>query len=109
MPRILRADFAAPQTGFELRAFIMRENQRHMARQRTSTESRCTVHPKLGRGIGATAAHELGHQAGLGFATDSRCEDCYDGNTSTRNVHFFGEKHWSDAALTRMKHVLPPA
>lgn len=33
--RIPRADLAAPQTGFELRAFIMREHQRHMARQRT--------------------------------------------------------------------------
>jgi hypothetical protein len=42
--RILRADFAATQTRLELCAFIMRENQRHMARQRTSTESRCTVH-----------------------------------------------------------------
>ena len=42
--RILRADLAAAQTRFELRAFIMREHQRHMARQRTSTASRCTVH-----------------------------------------------------------------
>jgi hypothetical protein len=33
--RILRADLATPQTGFELRAFIMREKQRHMAQQRT--------------------------------------------------------------------------
>jgi hypothetical protein len=42
--RILRANLAATQTRLECRAFIMSENQRHMARQRTSTESRCTVH-----------------------------------------------------------------
>jgi len=63
----------------------------------------------LGRGIGATAAHELGHQGGFGFVTDSPCDDCYDGRTSVSYAHFFGEKHWSETALTRMKRVLPPA
>jgi hypothetical protein len=41
---VLRPDLAAAQTGFELSAFIMRKNERHMAQQRTSTGSRCTVH-----------------------------------------------------------------
>jgi uncharacterized membrane protein len=61
----------------------------------------------LGRGVGATAAHELGHQAGFRFALDSRCDDCYDGNTSTSYAHFFGQKHWSDRALQIMNRTLP--
>ena len=61
----------------------------------------------LGRGIGATAAHELGHQSGLAFARDSACEDCYDGKASASYVHFFGRKHWSDGALASMRAALP--
>jgi hypothetical protein len=61
----------------------------------------------LGRGIGATAAHELGHQAGLGFSHDARCDDCYDGDTSTSYAHFFGAKHWSDGARAQMRRTLP--
>lgn len=61
----------------------------------------------LGRGVGATAAHELGHQAELGFTHDIDCADCYDGQSSTSYTHFFGVKHWSDAAMSRMKRVLP--
>src|SRR5207249_1664899 len=60
----------------------------------------------LGRGIGATAAHELGHQAGLHFSRDGACADCYDGNTAKTYVHFFGEKHWSNDALAIMRAVL---
>jgi hypothetical protein len=63
----------------------------------------------LGRGVGATAAHELGHQAGFGFALDSPCEDCYDGRASTSYAHFFGRKHWSARALSLMREQLPPA
>lgn len=62
----------------------------------------------FGRGIGATAAHELGHQGGLEFSIDSRCDDCFDGHSAATLVHFFGVKHWSDAALARMRRVLPP-
>jgi hypothetical protein len=63
----------------------------------------------FGKGIGATAAHELGHQAGFSFAIDSHCDDCYDGNTSTGYNHFFGTKHWSDRAMQIMRRVLPTA
>ena len=63
----------------------------------------------LGRGIGATAAHELGHQAGFRFALDSPCSDCYDGRSSTSADHFFRAKHWSPDALTIMRRVLPAA
>lgn len=62
----------------------------------------------LGRGLGATIAHELGHQAAFGFAVHSRCEDCYD-SASTALVHFFGQKRWSERALEVMRHVLPAA
>jgi hypothetical protein len=61
----------------------------------------------FGRGIGATAAHELGHQAGFGFSRDVSCADCYDGRSSLGYAHFFGVKHWSDDAVRRMRRVLP--
>ena len=60
----------------------------------------------LGRGVGATAAHELGHQSGLHFSGDSRCDDCYDGHSASTHAHFWGTKHWSDDALIVMKRVL---
>ncbi len=71
-------------------------------------KSRADLVNGLGRGIGATAAHELGHQAGLGFVTDSACDACYDGRSSTSYSHFFGNEHWSDRAMQAMRRVLPP-
>jgi len=72
------------------------------------TKTRSELVDGLGRGIGGTAAHELGHQTGLRFALDARCETCYDGGTSNTYEHFFGSQRWSDAALTIMRRVLPP-
>jgi hypothetical protein len=71
------------------------------------TKTRDQLLQGLGRGVGATAAHELGHQGGLHFSRDSRCDDCYDGHTANTYVHFFGAKHWSNGALTIMRRVLP--
>ncbi|HMF99309.1 MAG TPA: hypothetical protein VKE96_33650 [Vicinamibacterales bacterium] len=68
--------------------------------------SRAALIEGLGRGVGATAAHELGHQRGFEFTRDSHCDDCYDGTASTSYAHFFGAKHWSDAALEVMKRTL---
>jgi hypothetical protein len=72
------------------------------------TYSRAELVDALGRGIGATAAHELGHQAGFRFSRDSRCDACYDGASARSREHFFGEKHWSDAARAAMSRVLAP-
>ena len=71
------------------------------------TRTRAEMLDGLGRGIGATGAHELGHQAGLGFARDAPCDDCYDSKSSATSAHFFGRKHWSDVALARMRGTLP--
>ena len=71
-----------------------------------ATKTRAQLLEGLGRGIGATAAHELGHQAGLHFSRDARCVECYDGNTATTNMHFFGIKHWSPEALTIMRREI---
>jgi hypothetical protein len=60
----------------------------------------------FGRGLGATAAHELGHQTGFRFARDARCDDCFDGHAAS-SVHFFGRKHWSPEATVIMRRVLP--
>jgi hypothetical protein len=61
----------------------------------------------LGRSIGATAAHELGHQAGLEFSHDVACDDCYDSHRADTVAHFFGVKRWSPAALAIMQRLLP--
>ena len=75
----------------------------------TCTKTRTELLEGLGRGVGATAAHELGHQAGFRFVRDSPCDDCYDGNRSTSYAHFFETKHWSPEAAAVMSRVLPPA
>jgi len=63
----------------------------------------------LGKGVGATAAHELGHQAGFIFSTDSQCDDCYDSHSAISYAHFFAIKHWSDAAMAIMRRRIPLA
>ena len=68
-------------------------------------KTRAEMVEALGRGIGATGAHELGHQVFLDFSLDSRCDDCYDGHTSTTYDHFFGTKHWSNDALAILRRV----
>ncbi len=72
-----------------------------------AAKTRAELVAALGRGIGATAAHELGHQAGLRFCRDSPCEECYDSGKSSTREHFFGTKHWSLDAVAMMKRVLP--
>jgi hypothetical protein len=71
------------------------------------TKTRGQLLEGLGRGIGATAAHELGHQAGLEFSHDLQCADCYDSHRADSVVHFFGVKRWSPAALAIMRRLLP--
>jgi len=60
----------------------------------------------LGVGIGATAAHELGHQRGLAFTRHAACDDCYDSARSTSYAHFFGRKRWSEDAVRIMRSRL---
>ena len=62
----------------------------------------------LGAGIGATGAHELGHQYRLSFVGDVTCDDCYDSGSAVTHAHFFGPKRWSDGAREKMRRVLPP-
>jgi hypothetical protein len=73
------------------------------------TKPRTALLEGLGRGIGATGAHELGHQAGIRFVKDVSCDDCYDGNRSTSAAHFFAAKHWSPDAAAAMQRLLPRA
>jgi hypothetical protein len=72
------------------------------------TKTRSELVEGLGQGIGATAAHELGHQVGFRFAVDEPCDVCYDGHTAKTYEHFFGTPHWSDGAMSMMRRVLPP-
>jgi hypothetical protein len=76
------------------------------------TKTRAELVEGFGRGIGSTAAHELGHQTGLWFATDTtRGADYYDAyevGLDSYN-HFFGEKRWSPTALEQMRRVLSSA
>lgn len=75
---------------------------------RCSTKTRHEMVAGLGVGIGATAAHELGHQRGLGFTHHASCDDCYDSVRSASYAHFFGRKHWSTDSLRAMRAVLRP-
>jgi hypothetical protein len=72
-----------------------------------AAKTRAQLLEGLGHGIGATAAHELGHQAGLHFSRDLQCDECYDSGHGNTYVHFFGQKHWSNEALAIMRRVLP--
>ncbi len=72
------------------------------------SKTRAQLLEGLGRGVGATAAHELGHQVGLEFSTHAACDDCYDGPSATNAAHFFGPLRWSDPARAVMGRVLPP-
>jgi hypothetical protein len=75
---------------------------------RSCPKSRVELLEGLGRGVGATGAHELGHQVGIRFVADVPCDECYDGSRSTSAAHFFGAKHWSANAATAMNRLLPP-
>jgi hypothetical protein len=60
----------------------------------------------LGKGIGATGAHELAHQGGLNFILDIPCDTCYDSHTADARAHFFDTLHWSSDAKTKMEKAL---
>jgi hypothetical protein len=61
----------------------------------------------FGKGLGNTAAHELGHQAPYYFTAHVvSCLDCYDSVSSVSNAHFFGQLHWSDFAKRKMRSLL---
>lgn len=71
--------------------------------------SRAELVTALGRGIGATGAHALGHQGGFNFTPDVKgCLDCYDSVSAVSRVYLFGALHWSDRAREVMRRVLPP-
>jgi len=72
----------------------------------------------FGRGIGATSAHEVGHQDNAFVfvypftAHTSTCLDCYDYTHLSRNSpyprqQFFGPLHWSEPAQVGMRKALP--
>jgi len=74
--------------------------------QQTET-TRLALVTALGRGLGATAAHELGHQALLGFTFDvTDRSDRYDSESAVSHDHFFNPLDWSDQAKAKMKRVL---
>jgi RHS repeat-associated protein len=64
-------------------------------------KNRAELIEALGNGIGATAAHELGHQASLGFTTHISAQGFYDtkGLDGTSTDHFFGVLRWSPEAI----------
>lgn len=87
----------------------LRSSMRNILIDRKIKKDRAELIEGLGRGIGATAAHELGHQPGLYFATDTtKGADYYDSHEVGLDSysHFFGEKSWSPFAMEKMKQVL---
>lgn len=60
----------------------------------------------VGRGIGAAAAHEFGHQKR--FTTDNTIDvNSYDYYSGERWQEYYGELHWTPQALEVMKKKLP--
>ena len=90
----------------------LRHTMLNILKEAGITRSRGELIEGLGRGIGATAAHELGHQAFLSYTTDTTLgPDYYDTHEVGLDgyIHFFGEKRWSTTALEKMRQVLSPA
>ncbi|HEY3382886.1 MAG TPA: hypothetical protein VGK32_14010, partial [Vicinamibacterales bacterium] len=75
----------------------------------TKNLSRGDVLRAFGRGMGNTAAHELGHQPPYFFTADivnEKCTDCYDSQSAAWRAHFFGPLHWSDFAKNKMRFLV---
>jgi hypothetical protein len=73
------------------------------------TRPRVTLVTALGRGLGATIAHEFGHQGGVWEVwtqDDYNCMDCYDSPSANTPDHFFSPLHWTEAASVIMNRVL---
>ena len=68
--------------------------------------SREDVIKAFAKGIGNTAAHELGHQAPIYFVRDLGCLNCYDNHTAESFAHFFGPLSWSNEAKQKMQPLL---
>ena len=61
----------------------------------------------LGKGIGATAAHEFSHQ--MGFPSDPLTDRLsWDYGSCDRPEHYFEELHWSTPALENLRKAIPP-
>jgi hypothetical protein len=62
----------------------------------------------FGKGIGNTAAHELGHQSPYAFTAHVQsCLECYDSDSSAWLAHFFNDHlQWSPFAKNKMKPLL---
>ena len=62
----------------------------------------------LGQGIGATAAHEVGHEWPIGMPTVDQRHDGggYDYYTFDRYHHSYGQLHWTEASLTLLRKNL---
>jgi hypothetical protein len=75
----------------------------------TKQLSRADVLRAFGRGIGNTAAHELGHQPPYFFTADvvpSVCAVCYDSARGNSRAHFFGGPlGWSPWAKRKMRFL----
>jgi hypothetical protein len=76
--------------------------------------SRGLLAAALGRGIGATGAHEVGHQQGVfcarPFTFDVPCTNCYDYKGTLGRwprVYFLGPLEWSPRAREAMWTALP--
>jgi hypothetical protein len=60
----------------------------------------------LARGLGASAAHEFGHQKN--FVDDNGTDPySYDYYTAERSQEYFDDLHWTQPAWDKMKKNLP--
>ena len=77
------------------------------AKEKHITERQLIVHG-IGKAIGAVAAHELGHHGLLQWVNDNSTHpSTYDYHSGNREQLYFGDLHWSSAALEKMRDALP--
>jgi RHS repeat-associated protein len=57
----------------------------------------------IGRGVGATAAHEFGHQVGLRWMDTTRDPNTYDFHSSDRFSQYYGQLHWLPQNLAELQ------
>jgi hypothetical protein len=60
----------------------------------------------IGRGIGATAAHELAHQVGVPWMDQTRDPNGYDFHSSDRFSQYYGQLHWIPANIPELQKRL---
>jgi RHS repeat-associated protein len=89
----------------------MRFTLNEVVKSNNLSKTRFEMIEALGKGLGATAAHEIGHQYGLEFISHQPAQGFYNTKelNSTSVDHFFGKLKWSPDTFEKMNSLLSKA